>query len=556
MVITLCFVSLSLTLAIDYFIASRYYSPVLAIVWLASIIFYIGACTGKKLGRTWTEFSRITIPACMLSGLILLPVLVRVLCLYPDRIHGDSTLTAYLSVTEKFSGLNFFSGIPSDKSQWQSQFPSPYFILQKLLLKLFGETITGIQLSVMPYVFVESVMLYLTVKRLFGKKVGAISVYLFSFLAISIYFDTFGLLFTSSNAVFSVLFYSGIAYLQSENRLYSSWMGIFCGFCYLFYLTSYIALPVMLIFFIFQYLKTTNVSVLKDFVTALAGFFIVLSPFLTQAFRFDNYFTSRTSQVSLITGTMSGEKEKIAKGENPLRILENSTLQFGRAFYSPDIAGAGGFDFAHQAFFDKFTFWLAVLGLFMGILMVFAKVELIVLFSVILLSSTTVVFAILPPSFHRFILSFPFICILIALPFRLLWSGKYLPRSVKMITTIFFLSFYSVSNISYFREAIKRETVNPDLDLSAYINRYFPGRNLYIAAYPGFGFEKTYYFAPGKNALRVITGYHSDLLAKFPIQEKYVYVILFPYDFNDKFREADPAGTIIPVSNQYSLFVN
>jgi hypothetical protein len=92
--------------------------------------------------------------------------------------------------------------------------------------------------------------------------------------------------------------------------------------------------------------------------------------------------------------------------------------------------------------------------------------------------------------------------------------------------------------------------------ISDYINKYYPGRNIYVASYPGFGFEKVYYFSKGKNAKSIQTGYHDSFLEHFNSNEKYVYAVIFPNDFCPKFASKDKNGKIINISKGYCLFVN
>ncbi len=92
--------------------------------------------------------------------------------------------------------------------------------------------------------------------------------------------------------------------------------------------------------------------------------------------------------------------------------------------------------------------------------------------------------------------------------------------------------------------------------LSRLINRDFPDRDVSVAAFPSFGFARCYYFAPGRKARRVVTDYHKAFLEAFNPDEKYVYVITIPKDFEEKFARLDPRGRIIHFSPSYSLFVN
>ena len=77
-----------------------------------------------------------------------------------------------------------------------------------------------------------------------------------------------------------------------------------------------------------------------------------------------------------------------------------------------------------------------------------------------------------------------------------------------------------------------------------------------MAAYPGYGFEKTYYFSRRKSAKKVDVGYHNDYLQNFNRNEKYVYIMTLPDTFKDRFKAVDPDGIIINYSKGFSLFVN
>ena len=55
---------------------------------------------------------------------------------------------------------------------------------------------------------------------------------------------------------------------------------------------------------------------------------------------------------------------------------------------------------------------------------------------------------------------------------------------------------------------------------------------------------------------KIETDYHANLLKTFNRSEKYVYVILFPSEFNKKFQEADPNGRLFQFSERQSVFAN
>jgi hypothetical protein len=72
-----------------------------------------------------------------------------------------------------------------------------------------------------------------------------------------------------------------------------------------------------------------------------------------------------------------------------------------------------------------------------------------------------------------------------------------------------------------------------------HLKNNYPGRSVKIAAFPTFALEKVYF------------------LRNFKTDEKDVYNILFPGEFEEKFKINDPNGRVIKnISTVYSLFVN
>lgn len=532
------------------------YGPILILEWLFSIFFLISSffiSTIRKIRRTHFAFSKNTLVTVVI---ILLPSIVRILALDVTRIHGDEMLVGFFSSTHNFLTLNFFSGIPQDKTQWQSQFPSLFFALQRLFFLGFKETLLSIKVSIIPYVLLISIMLFLSVREIFDRKIAYLSLFIYSFLAISLYYETLGLIFISATAAFMVFFYALILYIKKKNTSSVIFVGLSCGLCYLFYITSYIALPILIIVLIYEGLKMNKRQFIYHCILFVVSFWILLGPFITQAFLFDNYFISRTNQVSLLTGTDSAVAQKIAHGQSPLIALSNSTSQFFQSFYTHGIGGAGGFDFAHQAIFDTHTFLLFIGGIMIGLIWMVRKKELILVFVTFLGACATVIFAIPPPGYHRFTLAFPFIAIILSLSFSYLISVHFIPRNIRFSIGAFFLIYFAIINLQYFIPSIKNERNNTNLQIASVINSNYPERNLYIAAFPGYAFEKVYYFSPHKTSLKVYTEYHDNLLKSFNANERYIYLVTMPEIFNSQLQQKDPHGRVIPYSNEFSLFVN
>ncbi len=549
------FIAIFLSCFINYKVFHNQYSFSLYLLWILSLVciclFSFSGCRIKiKRLNKWVKQN------LFLLGLALFPVIIRTLNFSPNRIHQDDLITAYFSTHHDFSQINLFGGIPQNKAEWVAQFPTTFFILQKIFFLLAGESILSVKLSILPYVFIISLMLFLIVKEMLNKKTAIISVFLYAYLAISMYLETLGLHFVSSTAAFMVFFYLSILNWKNNNILYSVLSGITCGFCFLFYLTSYIAFPMLNIFFLLILFKWKRVSVLKNYIFSLIGFLIVLSPYLTYALKYNNYFTSRIAQVSLFTGSWSEERKRIQQGENPLLVLSDNLSKSVKSFYQKDIGGHGGYTFAHLALLEKISLSLFLLGLLIGIMLLKKKVEIITVYLTILFSFFTVILATPPPAFQRFSLAFPFLAIIFSFPFYFLFSLQKSNIYLKTILATILLAAYMISNQSYFFKSVKKESNHPFLSAASFINQNFPRRNIYVASFPGYAFEKIFYFSEGKSAVKIITDYHDNLLKKFNLNEKYFYLIIFPEDFNEKFLNLDKNGRIINFSKDFSFFVN
>ena len=76
-----------------------------------------------------------------------------------------------------------------------------------------------------------------------------------------------------------------------------------------------------------------------------------------------------------------------------------------------------------------------------------------------------------------------------------------------------------------------------------------------MVAFPSFALYKVYYFFDNKREIKI--DYHDSFLTNFNTKEKYVYIILFPDQFDEKFKKADPNGKLIRgVTTVYTIFAN
>lgn len=535
------------------------YNPILILLWIFSILLILLAplLAGRKKIDIPFPAIQLNKKSVLIFFILLLPVLVRIAHFNLNRIHTDDLITAYFSATEDFTKINFFSGIPQKQGEWVAQFPTPFFILQNIFFTLFGKSLLSVKLSIQPYVFIISVTLFLLVRKILNEKAAIISVILYAFLPISLYLETLGLHFVSSTAVFMVFFYLAILNIRRNSPLLWVLVGICTGVSFLFYITSFIALPFLFLFFIIQFLLIRKLSVVRNFLLSLLAFCITVSPFFTYAGRYNNYFMSRINQVSFLTGSWSGAKDQLNQGKNIQSVLKEQSLISIESLYRNGIGGHGGYTFSQLALFNTISLSLLIIGSILSLFLISGKIELILVFSVIIASFISgIILSISPPAFHRFSLAFPFIAIVSTVPFYVLFTLGKTKTVIKNIIAFVLIGSYVLLNESYFFQSVKEESYNISLRLSDTINQNYPGRNIYVASFGGYSFMKIYYFSKGKTAKSIQTDYHDNFIKRFNPHEKYVYIIIFPKDFDKIFTDLDPNGKLIKYSDNYSLFMN
>jgi hypothetical protein len=529
--------------------------PWLAVPWLLAVAAFVLAERDRRQpgGRRGFRPSR----AALLIFAAALPVLVRVANFQSDRMHTDEFMTGYFSATHDFAHKGLFGFIP-EYWEWQGRFPKPFFFIQKVFFTLFGASTLTLRLSVQVYVAAVSVMLFLIVRELLDQKSALVAVVLYSFLAVSVYLETLGFMFISSTAIFTVFFYFALRQYRSGEPFQAALAGVACGFCYLTYYSSYLALPVLLVFSAFQWLRSRSFQAVRNLVISVAGMLVVLAPFAAFFFRSENYVTSRAKQVSLLTGEWSPYSQAIQKGATTAAaVLRTNTALSLKSFFRNGIGGHGGYDFGRLALFDRFSFVLFLAGLLAALVLMFRKSEIFFVLLVIGASFLTgMALTIPPPAYHRFSIAFPFLVIVMTLPFFLLFRLSALPRGNRLALAAGLLLLFACVNERYFVEATIRDIPADELRLSELINQRYDNRNLYVGAFDAFAFQKIFYFRDRWKNRRIRTTFHDKLLQDFSRDEKYVYVMILGDVFRKRFQEADPKGRFIRFSQAYSLFVN
>jgi 4-amino-4-deoxy-L-arabinose transferase-like glycosyltransferase len=543
----------AVTMGVTLLVWRGWTSPWLAVAWFLSLFPIALVARKGPRGRR----SRRPPAAALLLFAAALPVLVRVVNLDPDRMHADEFITAYSSATHDFAHSSFFGAIP-EAWEWQGQFPKPFFLLQRAFFALFGASVLTLRLSVQIFVAVVSVMLFLIVREMLDQASAFVAVVLYSFLAVSVYMETLGFMFISSTAIFTVFFYFALREYRTGDTFSASLAGVACGFCYLTYYSSYLALPVLLAFSLVGWWRSRNPMALRNLAVALTGMFAVLAPFVAFIARSGNYVSARARQVSLLTGEWSPYRDAIAKGTaSPLAVVRDNLKLSLASFARDGIGGHGGYDFGRLAFFDRYSLVLCLAGIAAGLFLLPRKTEILFVFLVVGASFLTgMVLTIPPPAYHRFSIAFPFLVILMTLPFSLVLRLSSLPVVNRNALAAGLLLLFACVNQRQFAEAVFRDRPSDDLRLSELINQRFGGRKLYVAAFQSFAFQKIFYFRDRWKNRPVESAYHSTLLQKLNRREKYVYVMIFADEFRKRFEQADSSGRFIPFSKNYGIFAN
>jgi len=327
-----------------------YGRPYLAVFsWLASLVLLVLASSGKGVpsepGTPWTKRQRLA-----RAALICLPALVRLALFRLDRIHGDDMLTAYFSATYDLRHTDFFAPVPADPDDWVSQFPAPFFVLQKLFFAAFGESLLTIKLSILPYVVVTAGFLFAIARDLVDERAAALAVVVYAFFGPSLYLETLGLHFVSSTAAFLAFFHFAIRELRSGRRRDALIAGVLAGSCYLFYLSSFLALPLAALFFFVRGGARREHHVAGNLLLFVVGVAAVLSPFLADAARHHGGYLRRVEQVALLGGEWSAYRPGGAGAAVPAPHVVSQSLGLSlRSLYTPGIGGHGGYDFGKQA---------------------------------------------------------------------------------------------------------------------------------------------------------------------------------------------------------------
>ena len=527
------------------------------VLWGASLVLALAAFCGEwraSLSRLRAcPVSRMVLPFLV----VLLPVAVRVANFAPNRIFGDGVLTASFSVTENLSASRFFSPVPEAAIDWVCQFPSPFFVLQRGFFSLFGDSLEMVRWSIQPWVFLTGLFLFLVARRFFDRKTALYAVAVWSFLGMSVYLDTIGLHFISSTAVFLVFFWFALRWATGEGlRADAVGTGVACGFCFLFYTSSYIALPFLFLFVLIRLWRDRGRHLAGSVLLPFGSMALALGPFVAVAAGPNSYFLDRIRQLSLVSAPWSEAAGREWRIGPALSAIGTNFLLSFESLYRPGIGGAGGYWFGHRALFDPPTLAFLLAGLCALLALARRKPFLLLVPLVVGVAFFShVVLAYPPPGFHRFSIAFPFVSLLVALPIALA-SRLPFSRVTRGAVAAGSLALLIGSNVDAFSRAAATEYDHEEIRIASYLNQRFSDRKTYVAAFPGQAFGRLAYFASPRRPERIMTAYHKDLIRQFRPDEKYLYVVLFPEGFRARFERLDSNGRFVMFGNVWGLFFN
>lgn len=428
--------------------------------------------------------------------------------------------------------LDWFAVYPPS-GNWICQFPLLYFFIQKLTFNVFGLSTLTMRLSVLPYIFITFLFLFLIAKRLYNTETAIIAVLLLSVFSPDLYLSKWALHFTSSTALFLVTTFFFVLCIQESKKIHFAAFGFFLGTCYMTYYSSYIAAPLFIAYVVFLILtKKISKSLLKKFLFSGITFLYTIGPLLMYAFAVDNFFTQRTSQVALINGAWSPYQNIILTPQSILDILSKQISLSVQSLYTDGIGGHAGYWFGKLALFDITTFLFLCVGILYFLYKIFKEKSansFFVLLTIAVTFITGVVFTIPPPAFHRLSIAFPFIVLLLSVTvtdFYLFFKRK--SGKTGFIFLLACLVALFLGNILHFGEVLKTDGPDdPDFPRIQQELQNNKAQKVYIASFASYSLGKVLFVRSNKK-INSITLPLEKVLLDIPYFKTSFLVIVYP----------------------------
>ena len=381
----------------------------------------------------------------------------------------------------------------------------------------------------------------------------------YAFLAPSVYAESFGIPNTMSTAFLMVFFLCALYNYRRPALGSAVAVGVTCALCYLAYSSSYSAAPVLLVFAALSSLHAPARLVAKTLAISLATALIVLLPFVVGAAKSSDYFLHRITQTVPIVARALGQKvapEDITRSRSQLAANWAANLKY---FWRDGVGGTAGFNFGHRALLDPVSLGFLCVGAVLSVGMARRRRELLLLLFFVAINIFSLGLANPPPHITRLANLFPLIAMLIALPIAGVVRLRNASLALRAVLAVGLLGTVIGCNLHHL-DVAKSSDISQgredydDIKVALYLKEHCAGKEIRVAAFGGFHLEYTLrFFLPGST---IVTDYHDQFLQAFDRGGDRAYVILFPEEFNGRFRRADPDGELITnVSQKYSIFL-
>jgi hypothetical protein len=538
-------------------VARRTVNNMSLLFWLLSIvIFYFAFPFLPKKDKVYKRSSYKILSFTFV--IILLAVLVRViLMLNTNNFHIDEYLTAHFSYSlGNLTKLDWF-GVYPPTGVWICQFPVLYFFFQKLFFNVFGLSTLTMRFSIIPYIIAIFIFLWAIAKRLYNEQVAIVAILIFAVFSPDLYLSRWSLHFISSTALFLGATYFFILSNQVGKKIHFAVFGFLLGTCYMTYYSSYIALPLFLIYLlILAVTKKISISSLRNFLLSFVVFFYTISPLITYAIKVANFFTQRTDQVGLINGLWS-PYQNVTKLQSVIEILSKQTILSLQSLYKDGIGGQAGYWFGKLALFDTITFIFFVISIIYFLFRIThnkAPQNIFVLLTIACAFVTGMVFTIPPPAFHRFSIAFPFIALLIAVAIVDLYM---ILKEKRIKGALLFLVLcvlaIMMGNIFHFKKVMEMD--GPDDPDFPKIQQNITQENthmVYIASFDSYSLGKVL-FIRSNETINSVTHSLDELLKEIPHGRVSYLIIVYPDETSiQKVKEIFPHTKVI---NKYDRHI-
>lgn len=469
----------------------------------------------------------------------------------------DEFITAYISFfLPPLNKIDWFSVVPN-KQDWLTQFPVFYFFIQKIFFKVLGPSLETIRISTWPYHIITVLYLYLIGKIYFVKKglQQFLPPLMYIGLAPNLYLSSLGLHFISSVAFFTASFYYFLLIIKRGRILYTILCGVFMGLSYLTYSSSYIVLPLLTCFILFESVIKRTLKYIKLFGVSLIISLLIIFPFIVYAITEDNFFIQRVNQVNLSNSTET--QQQLKSGISFFLVITNATQINFKSLFIKDIGGINEYYFGHQALFNPLTFILLIIGAICCILIFLKKVKqntihLYPPFIFLTAFSLGMVLTVPTGAFHRIYISFPFIALIIAIGIDLVLKKiKY-----HLVFTLGLILLFGTSNLISVQKMIKEDQNISILTDSVYLESVIKENakkesRVFVSAYPAYHIGKELVFRT-ENLYKIKTDYFPTI---FPLLRNSDFLVLhYPEKSQvEQLYNKFPNGILISKIGEYNL---